>query len=219
MRLVVGLGNPGGEYRLSRHNAGFMVLDALGGALPEIKAYRALLREWRFSGRRIFLLKPQTFMNLSGEAVAPFMARHEIGVCEMMLVYDDVDIPFGRIRICQGGGTAGHNGVESVVQAVGGSGFARLRIGIGGAQDAARRRDFVLDQFDPCEMDELKLVVAMSVEALKLALSRGTAKAMNDFNGIDAKTFAEKGLGKKSSAEPESGKKNPESGSGDILGK
>jgi PTH1 family peptidyl-tRNA hydrolase len=136
-------------------------------------------------------VKPLTFMNLSGEAVAAFLRSEGISSEEFVLAYDDMDIPLGKLRISQGGGSAGHNGVESVIQETGTANFARMRLGIGSGCEIMDRKDFVLSDFSEGEMKMFQDTLEMAMEAAVMILKRGVGKAMNDFNGRDAVEFAE----------------------------
>lgn len=134
-KLIVGLGNPGDEYKNTRHNAGFMAVDAIINKLPgvfqESNGHSSIFWKGRSRGGNIFLMKPMTYMNLSGKAVSKLIKFNKILPEEVLLVFDDLDLPFGKLRIKNGGGTGGHNGVESVINELGSAQFARLRIGIG----------------------------------------------------------------------------------------
>ncbi len=185
--VVVGLGNPSDEYSGTRHNAGFMIADAFLGTFPgkSLKKLRAAKAEAfgvRFSGRTIYVLKPTTFMNLSGEAVAPFLRTIQADASQVAVVYDDLDIPVGRIRLGKGGGSAGHKGVDSIIGSLDSRDFVRLRAGIG-AGDARRGRDYVLSGFEEEELRLFGIAVENSVSALRLLVARGLDAAMNEFNG------------------------------------
>lgn len=186
--LVAGLGNPGTEYAETRHNIGFMVtarlLDILSGNFEESRVCSGVCWKGRLGGRTLYVLNPMTFMNLSGKSIAALGRVAGVSVKEMILVYDDVDLPLGRLRFARGGGSAGHRGVESAISELGEASFARLRVGI----DSVHRDsqvDFVLSPFAGDEKDLLEKVVDKAAEALKLALHRGLTVAMNAWNGID----------------------------------
>ena len=187
IQLVAGLGNPGEEYAKTKHNAGFMAIDKLleimPGSFKETKNPWAVIHEGRCRGVRLILLKPQTYMNASGEAVARIARKHDIAPAEILLVYDDMDIPLGSIRIKNGGGgSAGHNGVESVISQLASAEFARLRIGIG-KDDAGNQIDHVLSRFaDNDEKEIFARTLDTAAEAAKLILYRGTNEAMNKYN-------------------------------------
>jgi PTH1 family peptidyl-tRNA hydrolase len=185
IRLVTGLGNPGKEYEATRHNAGFMVIDRLRDALPGAFAGvdRGASRCWRgrCRGRILWLQQPLAYMNCSGEPVAALMRREGIVPAEVLLVYDDLDLPLGRIRLRRGGGSGGHRGVASVIEVLGGDGFGRLRIGIGrGGRDTV---EHVLSPFTQEEEGVFGEVLTAAVDAVKIALHRDLSVAMNEYNG------------------------------------
>ncbi len=184
--LLVGLGNPGEKYAGTRHNIGFQCLDLLRSRLPGsfTDSHEAAAMVWkgRFRGANLYGMKPLTFMNLSGEAVGKFARQNNIQPSEILAVYDDVDLPLGRIRVRKGGSSGGHRGVESLITELGGAGFARLRIGIGRPENR-EQIDFVLSEFNPGEMPLVEKVLDLAVNAVKTILSRGISTAMNDFNG------------------------------------
>jgi PTH1 family peptidyl-tRNA hydrolase len=179
------LGNPGSEYAETKHNAGFMVLDKLlpklRGSFTETRSGDAVYNEGRCKGARLLLLKPMTFMNSSGEAVARVARKFKIEPEEILLVYDDMDIPLGSIRVREGGGSAGHNGVESVIRLLNSADFARLRVGIGRDGDGSQV-DHVLSKFSGEEGEIFARTLNTAAEAVKLILYRGTNEAMNRYN-------------------------------------
>ena len=148
-KLIVGLGNPGSKYQWTRHNAGFMVLDRFSkdaGIAVTRKNFSGLYGEGTYHGERLLLLKPQTFMNLSGRSVAAALNFHKIDIQDLIVIHDDLDIPFGRVKLKEEGGHAGHNGLRSLLQELGSGRFVRLRIGIGRPlHDVAA--DYVLSSF------------------------------------------------------------------------
>ena len=187
IRLIAGLGNPGEKYTGTRHNAGFMVVDELlvklRGAFSEKLYHNAILREGNCKGSRLFVLKPMTFMNASGEAVELIARKNKISPEEIVLVFDDMDLPLGRIRIrAGGGGSSGHNGVESVRQELESANFARVRVGIGRGESNSQI-DHVLSEFTDDEKEIFSQSVKLAADALKLILYRGIDKAMNMYNG------------------------------------
>ena len=185
--LLAGLGNPGREYCNTRHNAGFMVVDAvaeiMSGKSGEKEIHGGLLRKVRCRGGIVSLVKPVTYMNLSGTTVSAFMRKNGIDASGLLLVYDDMDLPLGRIRFCVGGGSAGHKGVDSVISELGTADFARLRIGIGRRNNSPDKADYVLSEFGEREKELFSKVIDMAAEAVKLSLYRGLQKAMNGYNG------------------------------------
>lgn len=186
-KLVVGLGNPGSRYQWTRHNAGFMVLDRLSvtaGISITKKTFSGLCGEGHWQGIRIILLKPQTFMNLSGRSVAEAARFHKIDLDDLIVVHDDLDIPFGRIKMKSGGGNGGHNGLKSITSSLGSGGFIRLRIGIGRPVrgDAV---DYVLSPFEKNEMNGLLPVLDGAADMLETLLVEGLPKAMSIYNNKD----------------------------------
>ena len=181
--LVVGLGNPGPKYAGTRHNAGFMCVDALAeraGILLNDKRKAALLGEGRLHGRRIVLVKPRTFMNVSGEAVRYAMDRYRVRVDSVLIVLDDLDLPLGRIRMRASGGSGGHNGLNSINASLGTQNYARLRIGIGRPQ--GETIGYVLGAFSPEEAPEADAAIARAADAAEAWLAHGVSYAMDRFN-------------------------------------
>jgi PTH1 family peptidyl-tRNA hydrolase len=184
VKLIVGLGNPGAEYVRSRHNAGFMVLDRFAerhGVRFNQKRAHSLVGRGRLDDLEIVLAKPQTFMNLSGRAVRGLLIGYGVKPVDLLVVYDDFDLPLGALRLRQRGSAGTHNGMRSIVEALGTQEFARLRVGIGAA-DGASARDYVLSGFD----DEARKVFESSreraAEAVEIYLCEGAPAAMNQFN-------------------------------------
>jgi len=189
--LIVGLGNPGPKYEDTRHNVGFMVLDKLARKILPLKETR-----WEFNQKfnsllvvrpNLVLVEPQTFMNASGEAVAKLANFYQITHGKIMVVHDDVDLPLGKIKIRIGGASAGHHGVESIINRLGTDQFGRLRLGIGrprlgvirGSKDV---ENFVLEKFREGEAGELKKMLKKAVAALELMLEEDLTVVMNRFN-------------------------------------
>jgi len=173
--LVAGLGNPGSRYQWTRHNAGFMVLDrlsAMAGIPITKKSFSGSCGEGHWHGNRIILLKPQTFMNLSGRSVAEAFRFHKLDLADLIVVHDDLDVPFGRIKMKSGGGYGGHNGLKSLAECLGTGDFLRLRIGIGRPVhgDAV---DYVLSPFAGNEMNNLLFVLDGAVDMLETLVREG----------------------------------------------
>lgn len=190
MKIIVGLGNPGKEYENSRHNAGWMVLDELHKELraepfKEEKKFKALVGTANFEGEKLLLVKPLTFMNLSGEAVQSIATFYKVTPEKVFCVYDDLDTLFGSIRIRAKGGAGTHNGMKSMVRHLG-ENFPRIRIGIESRGTTAPREhettSFVLGVFQKEEHKTLKEVIKKSVSAIKTWLTEGIDAAMNNFN-------------------------------------
>jgi peptidyl-tRNA hydrolase, PTH1 family len=191
--LVVGLGNPGPRYTDTRHNVGARVLDELArrkGASGWRSSHRGKFQIVALAGARVGLLKPETFMNLSGESVQPALAFYKLGLGELLVVHDELDLPFGELRLKQGGGDAGHNGLKSITERLGTPEYARLRFGIGHPPDDFRGSgaDFVLEAFPPGQRAELDARVAAAADAVESFVSRGLAAAMNTTNQKSKRT-------------------------------
>ena len=184
MHIIAGLGNPGRKYENTRHNLGFITVDRLAeehGISVTKSKHKALIGEGRISGQKVLLVKPQTFMNLSGEAVRAVMDYYKEPVENLLVIYDDADIPAGAVRIRKKGGAGTHNGMRSVVSCLGGDGFARIRIGIG-TQDDRDIVDHVLGGFTREEADVMREAVLTAVSAVECMLSEGIDIAMNEYN-------------------------------------
>lgn len=180
-RLIVGLGNPGARYERTRHNMGFMVVDAYA-------AFRKVqFRRTKFGHVAEFpdayLLKPETFMNLSGQAVAPLMHYYRLGPEDLLVVADDLDLPLGTLRLRAAGSSGGHNGLKSIIGAIGTEQFARLRVGISRPPEHLAVIDWVLMRFSNSEMTEVHEVCNRAVEALSCVIDDGVDRAMNRYNG------------------------------------
>ena len=184
-QLVVGLGNPGPRYERTRHNAGFLVLDALaervGGRFKAHKS-RADVLEGRLAGLPVVLAKPQSFMNDSGGPVVNVARFYKVPVEAVTVVHDELDLPYGALRLKRGGGDGGHNGLRSTTSSLGSKEYARVRFGIGrppGRQDAA---DYVLREFGAAERKELGYFLDRAADAVEALLARGLEAAQNEFN-------------------------------------
>ncbi|APA95720.1 aminoacyl-tRNA hydrolase [Nocardia seriolae] len=184
--LVVGLGNPGSEYERTRHNVGFMVADVLaervGGRFTVHKKSGADLLEARLDGRKVLLAKPRTYMNLSGRPVAALAKFFSVPATEVIVVHDELDLPFGAVRLKRGGGEGGHNGLRSISQALTTKDYLRVRFGIGrppGRQDPA---DFVLKPFAAPERKEVPVIVEQAADAVELLLRVGLETAQNQLH-------------------------------------
>lgn len=185
MRLVLGLGNPGSGYAATRHNVAWRVLDALadrGRAAegPRHRLYR--VRTMRLGGQPAALLQPLTFMNLSGGALEAWSAEHPGAPEDLLVVSDDVYLPVGQLRLRASGSSGGHRGLESLEQALGHREFARLRVGVGAAADAAELREHVLETFASEEEPVVAETVARAADAVEMWAARGIVAAMNAFN-------------------------------------
>ncbi|MFD4443018.1 aminoacyl-tRNA hydrolase [Nocardia sp. NPDC058519] len=184
--LVVGLGNPGPEYERTRHNVGFLVADVLaervGGRFSVHKKSGADLLQARLDGRQILIAKPRTYMNLSGRPVAALAKFFSVPVDQVIVVHDELDLPFGTLKLKQGGGEGGHNGLRSISQALTTKEYLRTRIGIGrppGRQDPA---DYVLKPFSAPERKEVPVIVEQAADAVELLLKVGLEAAQNNLH-------------------------------------
>ena len=183
-KLIAGLGNPGVQYLRNRHNVGFLVLDSFA----EIhlfsfsrRRFNALLADGMIQDRRVLLAKPQTYMNDSGRAVAKLVAFHRISSRDIIIVYDDLDLPLGKMRLRAGGSAGGHHGMESIIAALGHEDFSRLRIGIG-RPSSGEDVGHVLGNFSGEEQNVMDETFARAVEALDIWLEHDIETAMNRFN-------------------------------------
>ena len=184
--LIAGLGNPGPKYRYNRHNVGFMVLDAFADQtqIPMQRVqFRGLVGKGHFSEERIILTKPQTYMNDSGQVVVPLMNFYKIPPEQVMVVHDDLDLPFGTLRLRPQGSAGGQHGVESIITKLHRQDFPRMRVGIGRPPGRIDPRDYVLHDFDPPEAEFLPVVLRQAVDAIISFIQNGIEIAMNDFNG------------------------------------
>lgn len=186
--ILLGLGNPGGEYQETRHNAGFLLADAArrhwGGASWSQRPHAQECRI-RVSGREHRLVRPTTFMNRSGLAIDELM-RDGAQPGDLLVLLDDIDLELGRLRVRLSGGSGGHRGLQSVLDAIGGSPVARLRIGVGRPTEARDVVDHVLERFDAQEWEHFGQVIERCLGLLGLALTRGVEAAMNRYNGLAA---------------------------------
>ncbi len=185
MKLVVGLGNPGKKYEGTRHNFGFLVIDQFAsrnGVRVKSKRCEALVGEWSTHGEKVVLAKPQTYMNHSGDSVKALLHSYRATPADVVVIYDDLDLPFGRIRIRSKGSAGGHRGVASIMESFAGAPFCRLRIGIGRPPPAMDPADYVLEPFSFQESGELEGIYARAVEALMSLLDEGPERAMAAFN-------------------------------------
>lgn len=182
--LIVGLGNIGPEYQDTRHNIGFNVLDAFAkasNAVFEDKRYGAVC-EVRLKGRTLVLLKPNTYMNLSGKAVSYWMQKEKIALEDLLIVVDDLALPFGTMRLRGQGSDGGHNGLKSINALLGTNGYARLRYGIGNEFRKGQQVDYVLGTWDEKEAEELPALLARGGEIITSFVLQGIARTMNVFN-------------------------------------
>ena len=188
MKIVVGLGNPGAEYANTPHSVGFETVDAIasaaGVAWVEKRQYKCLWARVSIAGTSCVLVKPQTYMNLSGESVAPIVRYQNATAADLVVVQDDIDLALGRLRIRKGGSCGGHNGIRNVIERLGTSDFARLKLGVG--KDRSDVVAHVLGKFDPVSRKIMDREVAEAVKAVVAIVRDGPDRAMNLFNGFDA---------------------------------
>jgi PTH1 family peptidyl-tRNA hydrolase len=185
MFLVAGLGNPGEQYALSPHNLGFLVVDRLAGQFGirvTRKDSRALIGLGEIEGREVMLAKPQTFMNLSGDSLAPLMAKHQIDLQNLVVVYDELDLPWGSLKIKPKGSAAGHNGMKSVIHSFKTSEIVRVRLGIHPGHQIRDGAEFVLAPIKRSQMKELDEFVDYAAGAVRSITAEGVEKAMTKFN-------------------------------------
>ena len=184
MKLIVGLGNPGAEYERTRHNVGWMVVDAFARKFRiEVTRHEksAHTGTGRVAGGSVMIAKPLTYMNLSGDAVKLLVNAYLESSDDLIVVYDDIDLPLGKLRIRPSGSSGTHNGMRSIVQTLGTERFPRLRVGIG-ASDGGRLRDYVLDEFAADEQSVVDRAIERAVNALVLFARGDLKRAMNEFN-------------------------------------
>ena len=184
--MIVGLGNPGPAYRHTRHNFGFLAIDELSDALNiQVRRlkFKAMLGEGRFGDSKVVLVKPMTFMNESGRAVAPLMHFYKLPLSNLLVIHDDLDLPLGTLRLRPSGGTSGQRGMASIITQLETRDFPRMRLGIGRPPGQMDPVDYVLKDFLPSEQDLLKIVLQTAVEACQTFITEGLTKTMNKYNG------------------------------------
>ncbi|WP_164670624.1 aminoacyl-tRNA hydrolase [Virgibacillus doumboii] len=185
MKCIVGLGNPGKKYKKTRHNAGFMVIDEL------VDRHHWKLKKDKFNGKstvefidgeKVVLLKPQTYMNLSGESVRPLMDFYDIAIDDVLVIYDDLDLPTAKIRLRQKGGHGGHNGIRSIIDHLGTKEFKRLRFGVGRPSTPVPVIDYVLGSFPKEDQKDVDLSIKKAADACEAWLKQPFPEVMNEFN-------------------------------------
>jgi PTH1 family peptidyl-tRNA hydrolase len=183
--LIVGLGNPGRRYAGNRHNVGYHCLDLLAerhGLTFDVKRGKADLAIGRIGGRRAILAKPQAYVNVSGEAVAAVARFYKVAPGDVLVIYDDLDLPQGTIRLRPWGSSGGHNGIKSVIEHLGTQRFPRLRVGIGRPPGRMEPKDYVLQDFGPIEREGMLEVYERAIDAVEAFIRLGVREAMNQFN-------------------------------------
>jgi peptidyl-tRNA hydrolase, PTH1 family len=194
VKMIAGLGNPGAKYRLNRHNMGFLVLDRLAetnGIAIGQRIFEACIGKGFIAGQPVLLAKPQTFMNLSGIAVRKLFDYFRIDLQDLIIVHDDLDLPFETVRAKAGGGAGGHKGLISISDHLGTQDFKRVRLGIGKPERREMVESYVLSPFSPDEMARLPDVIMKSVEILTEMLSSGIQSAMSMYHGKNINNFNE----------------------------
>ena len=187
MKLIVGLGNPGKEYEKTRHNTGFMALDSFAqkkGVVIDKKKYNGLYADTTINGEKIILLKPQTFMNLSGECVRRYVDYFKIKIEDILVINDDLDLEVGRLRLRRNGDSAGHNGLKNIELNLGTKDFKRLKIGIS-KNKGIDTKDYVLGKFSKDELDVLEQIYSVTDNLIEDFISLDFEKLMSKYNGTN----------------------------------
>ncbi|HHX63052.1 MAG TPA: aminoacyl-tRNA hydrolase [Epulopiscium sp.] len=185
MKLIIGLGNPGKEYTKTRHNIGFEAVDALADNYNiniNKSKFKALYGEGKVGNEKVVLVKPQTYMNLSGESVKAFATWYKIKEKDILIIYDDVSLPPGKLRIRIKGSAGGHNGIKSIIQHLGTNEFERLKVGIGEKPQGWNLADYVLSRFTNAELKSIEQTMEDIVGATTLIIEKGIQDAMNKYN-------------------------------------
>ncbi len=183
--LIVGLGNPGKQYRDNRHNIGFMLVDKLAERLELTFSrlqHKALVTDGRYQGKKIILAKPQTYMNLSGQSVGALMRFYKLPLINLLVAFDDVDLPFETIRMKSSGGSSGQKGMKSIIQQLGSEEFPRLRLGIDRPPGRMSTPNYVLQDFSKADAEDLAIFLERAVDAALLFVNEGIESAMNQYN-------------------------------------
>ncbi len=190
MRIIIGLGNPGKDYEKTRHNAGFRVIDLLCEKY-EIQTARmkfhSMIGEGKIAGEKVLLVKPTTYMNNSGQAVREIVSYYQLEPKDIVVFSDDIDIPFGTLRIKRKGSAGGHNGLKSVIYHLQSDEFPRIKLGVGKKQEGEDLADFVLGRFSRNEQEVMDTLIEMAAESLEVLIKDGEDKAMSEYNGRSAK--------------------------------
>lgn len=194
MKIIVGLGNPGAEYANTPHSVGFETVDriasAAGVAWEEKRQFKCLWTRVAIGGQSCLLVKPQTYMNLSGESVAPIVKYQNASAADLIVVQDDIDLALGRLRVRKNGSCGGHNGVRNIIERLGTQEFVRLKLGVG--KDKSNVIAHVLGKFDPASREIMDSEIAGAVQAVVALVKEGPDKAMNKFNGFSVELEGEK---------------------------
>ncbi|MGB9629921.1 MAG: aminoacyl-tRNA hydrolase [Thermodesulfobacteriota bacterium] len=184
MKIIFGLGNPGIRYRKTRHNIGFHIVDRLAEMYHiqiSSKRFKSLYGKGWIEAEEVVLAKPMTYMNQSGEAVREALDFFHLSPEDLIIIHDDLDLPFGRLRFKRKGGDGGHQGVRSIIESLNKNNFLRLKIGIGRPPEGKEASEYVLSPFDEIEQSKLREVISKGAESIKVLLLDGIEKAMNKF--------------------------------------
>ncbi|HZG79349.1 MAG TPA: aminoacyl-tRNA hydrolase [Brevibacillus sp.] len=187
MKVVIGLGNPGKKYEDTRHNAGFMAIDKISenwGIPVSSNKFRALIGEGRAQGEKVLLVKPQTYMNLSGESIAEILRFYKLTPEDLVVIFDDLDLPTGQLRLREKGSAGGHNGIKSMIQHLGTQEFKRIKVGIGRPEPGRSVSDYVLQAFPSGERKEIDEAVSRAADAADMWVREPFLKVMNHFNAL-----------------------------------
>lgn len=189
MWMIVGLGNPGSKYAFNRHNIGFMLIDALAQALNHSvwkTQEKALVTKVEWNQNSTYLIKPQTFMNRSGESVIPLLNYYKVDTNKLCVIQDDIDQPFGQIKLQHNRGHGGHNGVRHISEQLGHSNYTRLKLGVGRPHHPEMNvADWVLQNFSKEEMDQIPLLLQSGADAISSLMTKGYQRASTEFNGTN----------------------------------
>ncbi|MCK5594569.1 aminoacyl-tRNA hydrolase [bacterium] len=187
MKIIVGLGNPGSKFEKNRHNAGFMALDRVAektGINIKTKKFDSIIGRGLIEKNEVLLVKPQTFVNLSGQAVSKLINFYKADLENLVVIHDDADIEFGKIKVKKNGKSGGHNGMKSIIDTLGNENFSRIRIGIGRNGHYEDLKKFVLSGFDKLEVNKFDKILSKVIEAIIMIIRDGVDKAMNAFNAL-----------------------------------
>lgn len=187
MKIVVGLGNPGSKYAGTRHNVGFSVIDELAERYAikvETKKHKALIGKGVYEGEQVILAMPQTYMNLSGESVREIMNFYKCTADDLIVVYDDIDLAVGRLRVRERGSAGGHNGMKNIIQQIGSQDFVRVRVGIGSRPAQMELADYVLSRFGKNELESIRQSCAYACDAISMIITDTAVSAMNKYNAM-----------------------------------
>lgn len=196
MRVVVGLGNPGKQYHATRHNVGYMVVDALASAPSASRfqtRFQSQVAELQEGGQKVLLVKPETFMNLSGRAVRQVLDFYQVEPADLLVVCDDVNLPLGKLRVRANGSHGGHNGLRDIQNHLGTQEYARLKIGVGAKGEGADLSDHVLGRFRPSERPAIDDALSLAVQAAAMWVAQGVDATMNRYNNPTTTTDKETG--------------------------